>query len=122
VLEKRPELQVYRDHLDIAKSGAVLQDVNDRIIGPRRLFMLTSKDSSEMHGYTLATLTDAKERPDFLFVAYTTKQFLQKDHNALHAVAERAARDAGLAAFWCASRCLDQEDPLEVSNSITMNM
>jgi hypothetical protein len=122
VLEQRPESQVYRDHLDTAKSGAVRQDVNDRIIGPSRLFMLISKDSSEMHGYTLATLTNAKERPAFLFVAYTVKQFLPKDQDALHAVAERAARDAGVAAFWCASRCLDQEDPLEVSNPIKMNI
>lgn len=120
VLEERPDAQARRDDANRTESGAVCEDASDRVIGPSRLFTLINKESSEMHGHTLETLTSTKRCPDFLFLAYTTSQFKKGDLDTLHAIGERAARDAGLSAFWCGSRCLDLKNPMEVSNFIAL--
>lgn len=52
----------------------------------------------------------------YLFVAYTTEQF---DHNsrndmeALHQIAETAARAAGVPAYWVACSCMPEPENLQ---------
>lgn len=53
----------------------------------------------------------------YLFVCYTGQQFrhgVDEDENWLHEVAEDAARNAGVQAYWIASFCLNPYDPEDV--------
>ena len=90
--------------------------INEHILGPKRLFMLVNPASQEMEGAAINEIGDwvayQKQgyRVDFIFVAYTVSQFQGRDFPALHTIAERAARDAGVGAFWVASECLDHNN------------
>lgn len=48
---------------------------------------------------------------EYLFVAYTAEQFSHsedQDMQALHHIAEKAARDAGLPAYWIGCSCMPE--------------
>lgn len=56
------------------------------------------------------------QHPDYLFVAYTSKQFKHdstEDMYALDDIAEAATRHAGLDAYWLGSSCIDETDDSE---------
>ena len=47
----------------------------------------------------------------YIFVAYTVEQFShnnRKDMEELHRIAEKAARDAGVAAYWIGCSCMPE--------------
>ncbi|KAL4738835.1 hypothetical protein BDV11DRAFT_170577 [Aspergillus similis] len=48
---------------------------------------------------------------EYLFIAYTAEQFpLDEDLDELHAIAARAAKAAGLPAYWIACSCMPDDD------------
>jgi hypothetical protein len=52
---------------------------------------------------------------EYLFVAYTAEQFdsgSESDMQALHRIAEMAARNAGLVAYWIGCSCMPDRDQL----------
>ena len=56
------------------------------------------------------------ESLDYLFIAYTAKQFSHSsndDMEAVHVIAQHATRDAGLRAYWIGCSCMPDERELE---------
>ncbi|KAJ0413939.1 hypothetical protein BJY00DRAFT_47457 [Aspergillus carlsbadensis] len=48
---------------------------------------------------------------EYVFIAYTTEQFwTEDDYDELHAIAARAARAAGVPAYWIACSCMPEDD------------
>jgi hypothetical protein len=97
-----------------------MNPIAERILSPRCLCFLNEPETTDLRG---ATPRNVKEwtsenrlptHPDYLFIAYTTKQFQgDKDLQVLANLAERATRDAGLSAYWIGSSCLGQGKQLE---------
>lgn len=51
--------------------------------------------------------------PEYLFIAYTTEHFSHSslaDVKALHAIATKATRDAGLIAYWIGASCMQPDN------------
>jgi hypothetical protein len=94
--------------------------LHEGILGPKKLFRLINPASREMEGAVLNEIGDwgayqrQGYRMNYIFVAYTASQFGGRDFLALHTIAERAARDAGVSAFWVASECLDHTNSEDV--------
>ena len=95
------------------------EKIHERLLRPRYLCFLRNPDESEMQGvdrYAVEDWIEANPDSDFeyLFVAYTSQQFKHQnpedpdDHDmeALHRIGERAARDAGVPAFWAGGSCM----------------
>jgi hypothetical protein len=90
--------------------------VAERLLRPRHLCFL-----NESGGPTrLMNINDwlrehqTSNPPDYLFVAYTSEQFRgDKDFAALTRLAEKAARDAGVSAYWISCSCMPDENEIE---------
>ncbi|KAL1614939.1 hypothetical protein SLS54_009388 [Diplodia seriata] len=71
----------------------------------------------KMRNDTISTVkTQDGQLPEYLFVAYTSKQFNHKsvdDMKALHDIAKAATRHAGLDAYWLGSSCMNETDNAE---------
>jgi hypothetical protein len=64
-------------------------------------------------------ITQYKRERDlsYVFVAYTAEQFQStEDLRALHQIADAAARNAGVAAYWVGCSCMP--DPAELSQDV----
>jgi hypothetical protein len=67
-------------------------------------------------GVTVVRTDESKANTDYIFIGYSTTQFDNKsneDMNALHQMAERAAREAGVPAFWVAGSCMPEASEME---------
>jgi hypothetical protein len=49
----------------------------------------------------------------YIFVAYTAEQFKDNDLMALHQMADAAARNAGVIAYWVGCSCMPDQDQLQ---------
>jgi hypothetical protein len=49
----------------------------------------------------------------YIFVAYTAEQFKDNDLMALHQMADAAARNAGVMAYWVGCSCMPDQDQLQ---------
>ena len=86
---------------------------HNRTLRPRYLcFLENPGDRVKLRGFARRRVDEwmrekkSYSHPDYIFVAYTTKQFHgTNDGKVLLQLAERAARDAGLFAFWCSWVC-----------------
>jgi hypothetical protein len=94
--------------------------VAERILSPRYLCFLNEPESRDLRGATPRNVEEWTSKnhlpthPDYLFIAYTSKQFEgDGDLQALADLAERATRDAGLSAYWVGSSCLGLGKQLE---------
>jgi hypothetical protein len=102
------------------KDGMILS-TNERLHGPRKLFILHDPESSELKGHSLYSIEDwaqfrRQHKTNYLFIGYTANQFKKEaDFNELYDTAERAARKAGVQAFWVANGCLDRGNDEDVS-------
>ncbi|KAL1844356.1 hypothetical protein VTJ49DRAFT_35 [Mycothermus thermophilus] len=128
----------YAFHGDAKVWGNLLENVNNqglrpalatnnhvyRLLKPRHLCFLVNPYDDEMHGMRVRAISEweheaaARGKPnlDYLFVAWSTRQFNIKspeDMAALMRLAERACRDAKLPAFWISSRCMVDPNELE---------
>jgi hypothetical protein len=87
---------------------------HNRALRPRYLcFLEHPGDRVNLRGFARRHVDEwirekkAHSHPDYIFVAYTAKQFHgASDGEVLLQLAERAARDAGLGSFWCSWVCL----------------
>ncbi|KAJ9640452.1 hypothetical protein H2199_005991 [Coniosporium tulheliwenetii] len=92
--------------------------IAERLLRPRHLCFLVKPDSKEMLGVTPMPVDEwiSKYKSErilqYLFVAYTAEQFRNndKDMKALHHIAEKAARDAGLPAYWIGCSCMPEQE------------
>lgn len=111
---------VQKRHDQIDDAAKVSTNPHERLLGPKKLFILKDPASRDMHGFDLVDIEDWKSYQQqhgvkYIFIGYTAMQFGDDDDIlALHSLAERAARDAGAGAFWCASECLNHNDGLDV--------
>jgi hypothetical protein len=114
ILEHKPDSVVHNSQHDISAGRAVLQDIHEKVLGPRRLFVLAEPESLDMLGHSLVDFSETAQQPDYVFIAWTAEHFKDSDEHALLAIAERAARDARVGAFWLSSHCMNVNDPFEV--------
>jgi hypothetical protein len=69
-----------------------------------------------MQGVTVREVGQAHADTEYLFIGYTTEQFdnySDEDMNDLHVIAERAAREAHIPAFWVAGSCMGSDEEVE---------
>jgi hypothetical protein len=104
-----------------------------RALKPRHLCFLNSPDSENLPGVTVLSVADweARQRAAgephtlrYLFVAYSAEHFSHsspEDLQALDLIAETAARQANLPAYWIASSCMRDDAELERDASHTCN-
>jgi hypothetical protein len=67
-------------------------------------------------GVTVVKTDESTANTDYIFIGYSTRQFdnnSNEDMNALHEMAERAAREAGVPAFWVAGSCMPEQAEME---------
>ncbi|KAF4624294.1 hypothetical protein G7Y89_g13878 [Cudoniella acicularis] len=102
-------------------SGPNSSGLLQRVLGPRWLCVLKPTDPEHperMCGMEIQRVDESSPQIDYLFIGYTTQQFDNEDFDSdmpeLHAIAERAAREANVGAFWVAGSCMrDTEDQQE---------
>ena len=89
--------------------------VIERALRPRYICFLEDK------GFSLVNVREWEQEHegqslDYVFVAYSTIQFSQdtdSDMEALHAIARRSTKDAGLRAYWVGCSCMPDEHEME---------
>jgi hypothetical protein len=100
------------------KGSSTLDQTNpviERALKPRYICFLEDK------GFSLVNVGEWEQEHkdqalDYVFVAYSTTQFKQDtddDMEALHAIARRATKDAGLRAYWVGCSCMPDEGEME---------
>ncbi|KAH8646611.1 hypothetical protein BGZ60DRAFT_535595 [Tricladium varicosporioides] len=124
-------LKVARNQLESAYSRGSPRAIQrtsasvNRLLRPRYLCFLERPEDDQMHGVnTMAVSTwqtqhHTDQMLNYLFIAYSTEHFNHSsadDLEALHQIAERAARDAKLPAYWIACSCMP--DVSEVENDV----
>jgi hypothetical protein len=96
--------------------GQGINPISERPLRPRYLCFLNGAN-----GVSVEKVEDWISRQgiesdmNYIFVAYTNKQFCQdeeKDMDALHLIAQRAARAAGVPAYWIGCSCMPDEDQM----------
>jgi hypothetical protein len=93
----------------------------NRLLRPRYLCFLESPGDGAVHGMKRLLVSDWERRnpgdlPRYLFIAYSTEQFRhssREDLEELHKIAEMAARNANLPAYWIACTCMPDAAELE---------
>jgi hypothetical protein len=100
-----------------------------RTLKPRHLCFLRYPESAQCQGVDVCSTQDweaseirAGRAPSlkYLFVAYSTDQFSHSnpaDLEALHKIAEIAARQASIPAYWVACSCMQNQEELEADVS-----
>lgn len=95
--------------------------VMERLLSPRYLcFIRNPDDRTTNHGVSVQKIDTSDNGNgatcNYLFVAYTAKQFnhqSEDDMKALHQIAETAARSAGLPAYWIGCSCMPDDNQME---------
>jgi hypothetical protein len=88
----------------------------ERSLGPKYLCFLNNPHEREMNGVSVREVDQAHADTEYLFIGYTTEQFdndSDEDMNDLHVIAERAAREAQIPAFWVAGSCMGSDEEVE---------
>jgi hypothetical protein len=100
-------------------SGLEVQPVAKRLLRPRYLCFLKEPHNPELCGWTPELVDERTGGPNkdevlsYIFVAYTAEQFrTNDDFIALHRIAERAARDAGVQAYWIGCTCMPEREKI----------
>ena len=116
------ERPTFRESFDCSSStlegSNTLDQTNpviERALRPRYICFVEDK------GFSLVNVSEWEqehkdESLDYVFVAYSTTQFVQddvKDMEALHAIAQRATKDAGFRAYWIGCSCMPDEHEME---------
>ncbi|KAH7346973.1 hypothetical protein BKA66DRAFT_576536 [Pyrenochaeta sp. MPI-SDFR-AT-0127] len=88
-----------------------------RPIFPRFLCSLRRPELKTMEGVQVTSFNDVittainHQDVTYAYIAYTSNQFQSiEDYQAVHKMAERATRDAGLSAYWIALSCMPQPE------------
>ncbi|KAF2453803.1 hypothetical protein BDY21DRAFT_387942 [Lineolata rhizophorae] len=131
--------KVARNALEDATSKRTHREISDalnpiakRLLRPRHLCFLRNPEVKHLQGMVPMDVEEwitqyrSERNLDYIFVAYTTEQFSHtsaEDMNALHQIAETAARAAGVAAYWIGCTCMPEaakvhEDVYRISDVI----
>jgi hypothetical protein len=101
------------------QSGMEIQPEAKRLIRPRYLCFLNDPNDLELRGWAPKLVDERTGGPNkdevlsYIFVAYTAEQFRSNDDFiALHRIAERAARDAGVQAYWIGCTCMPEREKI----------
>lgn len=102
----------------VANAGALaqIQSVAERILRPRFLCIMHDDGNVTLENVDEWMVKYPNEKLDYIFVAYTAKQFpdTSREHmQALHGIAQRATRDANLRMYWVGCSCMPEEAELE---------
>lgn len=99
--------------------GLEVQPVAKRLIRPRFLCFLKEPGNLELCGWNAEYVderaggSNRDEVLSYIFVAYTAEQFrTNDDFIALHRIAERAARDAGVQGYWIGCTCMPEREKI----------
>ncbi|SMR47585.1 unnamed protein product [Zymoseptoria tritici ST99CH_3D1] len=87
-----------------------------RALRPRYLCVLTDDDTVDVIFVDGWTDKHPGQHLEYVFIAYTAAQFSHDSHEdmeALHDIAKRATKDAGVTAYWVGSSCMPDDDQLE---------
>lgn len=90
--------------------------VAERALRPRYLCSLQEDDSVKIVDVEQWDAQHPSTTLDYVFIAYTTEHFRHdsnSDMDALHRIAKRATRDAGLTAYWIGCSCMPDSAELE---------
>ncbi|KAK6358112.1 hypothetical protein TWF730_007467 [Orbilia blumenaviensis] len=100
-----------------------VEDANEyTVLKPRHLCFLRNPDSPKLQGFEVLSVEDWEKTDGqsvnltYIFVAFSTVQFptsSERDMRALHRIAEKAARSAGVIAFWTSGSCMRIEEEEE---------
>ncbi|KAL3471447.1 hypothetical protein BJX99DRAFT_24620 [Aspergillus californicus] len=121
----------FKFHYSGAASGSTRspQDIEHiqtgRLLRPRYLCL-----ADEQYEYQIISVLewDRTRGPDdsleYVFVAYTAEHFwTEEDYDELHAIAARAARSAGVPAYWIACSCMPEDDArCSVSDQVVVDL
>ncbi|RYP55740.1 hypothetical protein DL769_010060 [Monosporascus sp. CRB-8-3] len=118
------DAKTWSNHLENRIGTSLLARNNDvyRLLKPRHLCFLRNPYDDELHGIDVRSVadweaTDGVDAPlSYLFIAYSTEHFNHdsiEDKDALHVIAETAARAAKIPAYWVAVSCMRDPDELE---------
>ena len=117
---------MWSNHLENRVGTSLLARNNDvyRLLKPRHLCFLRNPDSEQLLGVDVRSVADWEATDgvssdaslNYLFVAYSTEHFnheSEEDRDALHHIAETAARAAKIPAYWVAVSCMRDQQQLE---------
>jgi hypothetical protein len=79
------------------------EPISTRVLGPRYLCFLDNPMDENMPGASVLLTDQTTANTEYIFIGYTAEQFDHRsidDMNALHIIAEKAARDAGVVTYW----------------------
>ena len=120
------DAKVWSNHLENRVGTSLLARNNDvyRLLKPRHLCFLRNPGSDQMFGADARSVADWEATDgvssdaslSYLFVAYSTEHFShdsEEDRDALHLIAETAARAAKILAYWVAVSCMRDKRELE---------
>ncbi|KAF2471129.1 uncharacterized protein BDR25DRAFT_223590 [Lindgomyces ingoldianus] len=96
--------------------GSEPNPVAERVLRPRYLCFLRDEGSPAMIMNVEEWITQykAEKNLSYVFVAYTAEQFrTTEDLRALHQMADAAARNAGVPAYWIGCSCMPEPDNLQ---------
>jgi hypothetical protein len=111
-----------RNQIEDEKLGGLTRRIEDkdpteaRLLRPRYLCFLNNPEDRQLRGMERRRVAHTDKGLSYLFVAYSTEHFNHAstvDLNALSQIAERAARDAKLPAYWIACSCMPDANKLE---------
>ncbi|KAF3105133.1 hypothetical protein TWF594_005718 [Orbilia oligospora] len=114
--------KVWRNQIENNENKQIGNTNEYRVLKPRHLCFLRKPDSPKLQGYDILSVeewekTDGKNMNlTYTFVAWSTIQFRtssRRDMKALHQIAEKAARSAGVVAFWVSGSCMRVEEEEE---------
>ena len=118
MVERVSSQQALESSSSTLEKGNTLNQTNpiiERALRPRYICFIEDK------GFSLVNVSEWEQEHedqslDYVFVAYSTTQFSQEDNadmEALHAIARRATKDAGLRAYWIGCSCMPDEHEME---------
>lgn len=102
--------------LDSPRGRNDVNPVAERVLRPRYLCFLREQGKPAMIMNVDEWITQYKSERDlsFVFIAYTAEQFqTNDDFMALHQMADAAARNAGVMAYWVGCSCMPEPDQLQ---------
>ncbi|KAK6523505.1 hypothetical protein TWF281_001485 [Arthrobotrys megalospora] len=117
------EAKVWSNQLENQRNEAKANTYQEyRVIKPRHLCFLKEPQDDELHGIEIWPVEDWEltnggrgNSLSYVFIGYSTEHFnhdVEADMEALHKIAETAARAAGAIAYWLAGSCMREKKEL----------
>lgn len=102
--------------LDSPRSSSNTNPIAERVLRPRYLCFLRGQGEPAIIMNVEEWITQYKSERNlsYVFVAYTAEQFhSDEDFRDLHQIADAAARNAGVLAYWVGCSCMPEPDQVQ---------